>query len=215
MLPEQKLPFMSSRTDPHNSIPSQQQGLALTGRASCRPLVWLAVVALVAVSLSIGAADGWAKSKRTSAPRPEPELKILELNISPSPYAPRQGTLEFSLTIQLPKELNRATVLEVSSLVSLPSKTSLRFLSDRKPVHALFNDPTASAQGAGKGESHTPNSPPRIQMRLTWDGNDQQQQIAPAGAYDYEVRAKLLTMGEKGARTLMTAWPKRGTLVVK
>ncbi len=206
---------MYPRTDAQNPMPTRQHSLALTSRASCRPLVWLATIALVAVLLSIGAAEGWAKSKRKSAPRPEPELKILELKVSPNPYAPSQGKLEFTMTIQLPKELNGATVLEVSSLVSLPSKTSLRFLSDRKSVHSLLNGTAPSAQGTGGVEGSDPNSLPRIQVRLTWDGNDQQQQVAPAGAYDYEVRAKLLTMGEMGARTQMTAWPRRGTLVVQ
>lgn len=206
---------MYPRTDSHNSMHSRQHGLALTSRTSCRPLVWLVAVALVVVSLSIGAAEGWAKNKRKSAPRPEPELKILDLRVSPSPYVPSQGNLEFTMTIQLPKELNGATVLEVSSLVSLPSKTSLRFLSDRKPIHSLLNGAAPPAQGTGAGEGSDQNSLPRIQVRLTWDGNDQHQQAAPAGAYDYEVRAKLLAMGEKGARTQMTAWPRRGTLVVK
>lgn len=190
-------------------------GFTMTSHASRQRLAWLATVTLVVAWLSMGAEDAWAKGKQKSAPRPEPELKILELKVSPNPYAPGQGSLEFAVTIQLPKELNGATVLEISSLVSLPSKTSFRFLSDRKPVHSLLNGSAPSTQASGSSEVSIHDIPPRIQVLLKWDGNDQQQRVAPAGAYDYEVRAKLLTMGEKGPRTQMLSWPRRGTLVVK
>ena len=63
-----------------------------------------------------------AKSKPARAPRPEPELKVLELKISPNPYTVSSGSLEFSTLVQLPRELEGATILEVSSLVTSPSK---------------------------------------------------------------------------------------------
>ncbi len=178
----------------------------------------IGIMAVVAW-LGLPPSDGLAKNKQKSPPRPEPELKILELKIAPNPYVPGQGPLEFAVTVQLPKELDQAAVLEVSSLVSLPSKTSLRFLSDRKPVQTLLNGTPESSPEGGTSESVPPDNPPpsplRLQVVLTWDGNDQHQRVAQAGAYDYEVRAKLLTMGEKGARTQMVSWPRRGTLVVK
>ncbi len=143
-----------------------------------------------------------AKSKRHRAPRPEPELKILELNVSPNPYTISSGSLQFTALVQLPKELNDATLLEVSSFITSPSKNSLRFLTTRKPLepHAASTDSTA---------------PPRISAVLTWDGLDQKKIPSGAGLYQYEVRAKLLANGEKGPRTQMVAWPKRGTIEVK
>lgn len=206
---------MYPRTDSHNSMSPRPHNFTMTTRVSHRPLAWFATIALLVAWLGLGAPDGWAKSKHNPAPRPEPELKILELKISPNPYAPGQSALEFAVTVQLPKELNGATVLEVSSLVSSPSKTSLRFLSDRKPVESLLDSAAPSAQGSGPGEENAHDNLPRVLVILTWDGNDQHRRVAPAGAYDYQVRAKLLTMGEKGARTQMVAWPRRGTLVVK
>ena len=146
--------------------------------------------------------DGLAKAKPSRAPRPEPEIKIVELTVAPTPYSPGNGALEFSVTVQLPKELNGATILEVSSLISSPSKTSLRFLSSRQPVQALGPN--------GNGEA-----PPTLSVRLSWDGMDHRKQLAGSGTYSYEVAAKLLTNGEKGPRTMMVAWPKRGTLEVK
>jgi hypothetical protein len=143
-----------------------------------------------------------AKSKHHRAPRPEPELKILDLNVSPNPYTISSGSLQFSALVQLPKELDGATLLEVSSLITSPSKNSLRFLTVRKPLEPH----TASTNGA---------APPRIAVLLTWDGLDQKKIPAGAGLYNFDVRAKLLANGEKGPRTQMVAWPKRGTIEVK
>lgn len=144
--------------------------------------------------------DGLAKTKPPRVPRPEPELKIVELNIAPTPYTPGNGPLEFSVTVQLPKELNGATILEVTSLISSPSKTSLRFLSHRQPVQV---------------QTGTGNGPPKLSVQLSWDGQDHRKQLAGPGTYAYEVRTKLLANGEKGPRTMMVAWPKRGELTVK
>ncbi|MGH7216238.1 MAG: hypothetical protein ACREIG_03260 [Nitrospiraceae bacterium] len=143
-----------------------------------------------------------AKSKLPRTPRPEPELKILDLNVSPNPYTISSGPLQFSALVQLPKELDGVTLLEVSSFITSPSKNSLRFLTTRTPLepHA------ASTDGA---------APPRISILLTWDGLDQKKIPARAGLYNFEVRAKLLANGEKGPRTQMVAWPKRGTVEVK
>jgi hypothetical protein len=146
--------------------------------------------------------DASAKSKPHRAPRPEPELKILDLNVSPNPYIASSGPLQFSALVQLPKELDGATLLEVSSFITSPSKNSLRFLTERKPL-----DPhTASTDGA---------APPHVSILLTWDGLDQKKTPAGAGLYHYEVRAKLLANGEKGPRTQMVAWPKRGMIEVR
>ena len=121
--------------------------------------------------------------------------------MAPTPYQPGRGALEFSVTVQLPKELNGSTILEVSSLISSPSKTSLRFLSTRQPVEV----PVQNGDG----------TPPTLSVQLSWDGTDHRKRLAEAGTYSYEVRTKLLINGEKGPRTMMVSWPKRGTLEVK
>lgn len=143
-----------------------------------------------------------AKSKPHRTPRPEPELKILELKVFPNPYTVSSGLLQFSAVVKLPKELNGATLLEISSFISSPSKNSLRFLTTRTALepHA------ASTDGA---------APPQVSVSLTWDGLDQKKNPSGAGLYQYEVRAKLLANGEKGPRTHMVAWPKRGIVEVK
>ena len=143
-----------------------------------------------------------AKSKPAKAPRPEPELKVLELKISPNPYTVSAGSLQFSTVVQLPRELDGATILEVSTLVSSPSKRSIRFLSLRKALELPPVTPVSAEQ-------------PTIPVVLTWDGMDHTKVPAEAGVYQFELRAKLLSNGEKGPRTLMVSWPKRGTLEVK
>jgi hypothetical protein len=145
--------------------------------------------------------DGLAKTKHSRAPRPEPELKIIDVSVTPIPYTPANGPLQFAVNVQLPKELDGATILEVTSLISSPSKTSLRFLSHRRPVEV---HPVAGVTER-----------PKLSIELSWDGQDHRKQLAGSGAYSYEVRTKLLKEGDKGLRTMMVAWPKRGTLEVK
>jgi hypothetical protein len=146
--------------------------------------------------------DGAAKQKPPRPPRPEPELKIIELNITPTPYTPGNGPLQFDVTVQLPREVESTTLLEVTSLISSPSRASLRFLTHRQPVEVY---------PAVTGEHERP----KVSIALLWDGQDHRKQLASAGTYSYEVRTKLLTNGEKGPRTTMVAWPKRGTVNVK
>jgi hypothetical protein len=146
--------------------------------------------------------DAVAKQKPPKPPRAEPELKIIELNIVPTPYTPGNGPLHFNVTVQLPKEVDNTTLLEVTSLISSPSRTSLRFLTHRQPVEAY---PAVSGE----------HERPKVSIALLWDGQDHRKQLASTGTYSYEVRTKLLTNGEKGPRTTMVAWPKRGTVHVK
>lgn len=177
---------------------------ATATKPTCLRVVARALACTIAWSILLMLASGAAsaKSKPAKAPRPEPELKVLELKISPTPYTVSAGSLEFSALVQLPKELDGATILEVSSLVTSPSKTSIRFLSLRKPLESPGATPIST-------------EPPKVSVVLTWDGLDHTKSPAEAGTYHFELRAKLLSNGDKGPRTLMVSWPKRGTLEVR
>ncbi len=149
-----------------------------------------------------------ADAKRKPVQRPEPDLRIVAVTASPEPFSPGTGSLDLAVEIELPKELNGATLLEVSSLISSRSKRSMRFLSSRQAVTVQpASDPPPKAQTAAAS--------PRMVVKLTWDGTDQTKQLVEHGRYHYEVRAKLLVAGENGPRTQMVSWPKRGTLEVK
>lgn len=174
----------------------------LSLRTSRLRFVWVAV--LFSLLFVIGAEDLGAKTKkRKAAPRREPELKIVDLAIAPLPYRPDQGALDFTVTVQLPNQVDDGLMLEVSSLVTSPSMTSLRFLTSRQPV--TDHQPATASNTV----------PKRVEVQLSWDGLDHNKQLAPSGSYDYMVRAKLLSNGEKGQKTQMLSWPKRGTFVIK
>ena len=151
-----------------------------------------------------------AKIKQKIAPRPEPDLKIIDLKVSPLPYVPGRGPLEFMVIVQLPKEADDGLMLEVTSLLTSTSMTSLRFLTDRQPL----NSHAPAVVIAGTDSTGEP-LPRRVRIRLAWDGLDHNKHLTPQGTYEYEVRAKLLSNGEKGQKTLMRSWPKRGTFPVK
>ena len=163
------------------------------------------VACMVVLSLCAGAlfpVETEARKKSRRGPRPQPELRIIDLNIDPNPFELSNGPLQFNVTVQLPKAVNGETILEVTSLISSPSKTSLRFLTHRQPVEVVTPE---------TGSTGNPN----LSVELSWDGKDHRKQPAGPGTYSYEVRTKLLANGEKGLRTIMVAWPKRGTVEVK
>ncbi|MDF0650360.1 MAG: hypothetical protein CV088_20215 [Nitrospira sp. LK70] len=167
-----------------------------------RPKLLLVFLALCGCLTAFFPAESLSKVKPSRVPRPEPGLKIVGLSIAPTPYTLGDGPLQFSVTVQLPKEVYGDLILEVTSLISSPSKTSLRFLTHRQPV-------LIPAADNGELERST------VAVELAWDGQDHRKQLAEVGTYSYEVRTKLLANGEKGLRTVMVAWPKRGMLEVK
>jgi hypothetical protein len=151
---------------------------------------------------------GHADAKRKPVRVIPPELRIVTVSASPNPYSPGTGDLHFAIEIELPKEFDEGSVLEVSSLINSPSMSSMRFLVVRRPVP--LQNPVASPITAQRGPTQ-----PRMTVTLAWDGMDQSKQRADSGYYHYEVRAKLLAVGGNGPRTQMNSWPKRGTLIVK
>jgi hypothetical protein len=167
-------------------------------------------ILLFIVFLAVGAHDVAAKPKHKNTPVREPDLKIVNLTIAPIPYVPKQGPLDFTVLVQLPKEVDDSLMLEVSSLVTSASMTSLRFLSSRQPIA----DHQSGAVIAGSASSAEPELR-RVRIHLSWDGLDHNKQPAPPGSYEYVVRAKLLRNGEKGQKTQMSSWPKRGVFTVK
>lgn len=164
----------------------------------------------VVVAGSLALAATLLSAPTAGAKRPpahEPDLRIVQVTLSPDPYEPQHGALQLTVQIELPEHLDGTTLLEVSSLINSPSKRSMRFLTTRQPVGAP-PDQTATGRPAGQGK-------PRVAVVLIWDGTDQSKEFARSGRYHYEVRAKLLTVGEKSPRTLMISWPKRGAIDVK
>ena len=174
------------------------------GGPDFRQAVAVGITGLFCLTLSVVSADA---AKRKSGPVKQPDLRIVTLNVSPAAYSPQDGHLSFAVDVELPKDLDGMLLLEVSSLISSPSKRSMRFLSSRQPID--HQGETVSTEGGSRETKR------RMLVKLIWDGMDQSKQAVPEGLYTYEVRAKLLTVGDSGPRTQMVSWPKRGTFVVK
>lgn len=166
---------------------------------------WAAIVALC-LATGLFATDGFAKRQPREVR--QPDLKILSVALTPAPYAPAAGPMEIAVEVELPQALQGDTLLEVTSLITSPSKRSLRFLADRQPIKQIVT-PVPS------GAATNSDAKPRANLHLSWDGKDQTKQMVQTGRYDYEIRAKLLEVSDKGPRTQMVAWPKRGVLEVK
>ena len=147
-------------------------------------------------------------AKRKRAPVKPPDLRVVSVAVSPNPFAPGDGVLDFHIVIELPQGLDTDALLEVSSLINSPSMSSMRFLVVRQPVEG---SPAASSTSS----EQTTQAKPRVEVTLSWDGLDQANELVTSGRYEYEVSAKLLAVGENGPRTQMNSWPKRGSLVVK
>lgn len=174
---------------------------------------WVAAALLATAMLGALLQTDAAEAKRKAPYRPEPDLRIVAVTASPVPYFRGRGTLDLAIEVVLPKDLAGARLLEVTSLISSPSKRSMRFLSSRQPIEVPpAADPPLRTQAP---ETSPTAGPARTVVILSWDGTDQTKQFVEHGRYHYEVRAKLLAVGESGPRTQTVSWPKRGTLEVK
>jgi hypothetical protein len=170
------------------------------GRAVASALLWLGLAGLLFPS------HGDAK-RRAQDIRP-PALSIQSVSLSSDPFTLGATPLDIAIDIELPKDVDLTMLLEVSSLITSPSKRSLRFLTSRQEVRQMLQ-PSLTPSAASADEKL------RTTVRLSWDGTDQTHKPVSQGRYDYEVRAKLLEVNEKGPRTFMVSWPKRGHLEVK
>ena len=161
----------------------------------------------IGLCLLLGPLMAEAAKRQHREARP-PDLKILSVSLTPAPYSPTDGPMEIAVEVELPHSVQDSALLEVSSLITSPSKRSLKFLADRQPVKDIRSAASAASSAPADGKPH-------VNLLLTWDGKDQSKQWVQTGRYDYEVRAKLLEVSDKGPRTQMVAWPKRGVLEVK
>lgn len=176
-------------------------------RADSAPRLIPTLIRLLPILIGLVLLLLFEKSLSEAKQRPvkAPDLRILEVALAPLPYLPTAGVLQLAVEVELPNEINGARMLEVSSFITSASKHSFRFLSIRQAVESpVPSDQTVSAEGK-----------PRVVVTLTWDGTDQTMRRVERGKYNYEIRAKLLSVGDDGLRTQMVSWPKRGTIDVK
>lgn len=123
-------------------------------------------------------------------------VKITEVVTSPDPFILGKSGLTMTMLVELPSSLNGANVLEVSAMITSPTRRSMSFVAHRQ----LVDDREA------KGRNLT------VPMVLVWDGKDQYQQLVTDGSYFYELQAKLMEDQGYGPRTKIVSHRVHGTL---
>src|SRR5213594_1258744 len=134
-----------------------------------------------------------------------PDLKILSVEATPVPFFLNEHPLTLTITVALPKSLPGGALLDVTTLITSPSKTSFRLLTNRQ---AVANDAAAGADGAKS-------IPLQVQVMQMWDGTDHTRRIVADGLYDYQVQAKLLVPGKNGPLMREASLKKRGKFEVR
>ncbi|MDR4493311.1 MAG: hypothetical protein R3B74_02600 [Nitrospirales bacterium] len=157
------------------------------------PELFIQILGVVLLALCL-AGPVEAKSKRVSTS----PVKISEVVISPEPFLIGKSPVTFSMLVELPVFLNGANVLEVSVLISSPTRRSMSFVAHRQIL--------ASPQPGIRT--------PAVPVVLVWDGKDQYRQLVPDGSYYYEIRAKLMEDEGFGPRTRVVSHRVQGTLDV-
>ena len=156
-------------------------------------LTFITLATLLAFVLAPAALD--AKRKK---PPPKHTLKIVDITTSPVPFAPGHGPMALTVTVELPENTDEFDVLEVSSLISVPTRRSIRFLVSRQPLNAVISE----------------DGRPHVKTTLLWDGKDQTRQHVRQGTYSYEARAKLMAHEDGFIKARIVSPFARGTLDV-
>ena len=164
-----------------------------------------ALTVAVALWCLTGAGDGASHAAKTKTAGRSPDLKILSVETTPLPFVVTARPLTFTIMVELPKALPEEALLNVTTLITSPSKSSIRVLESRQPL----TDKTMTDAAIENG------SPRRIEVIQTWDGTDQTKRVVPDGTYAYQVHAKLMAPGKNGSLTRETAWRKQGSFEVR
>ncbi len=167
------------------------------------------------------------EARRKKRRHTQPPLKILSIALTPDRYVAGQGSLNLAIEVAIPNRTNDSALLEVSSLISSPSKRFMRFLTIRTPLlegtdkNQMGEEYHSESALPGKGNpdrsplTQSNKTPDRMLVNLLWDGTDQNKKVVPGGRYDYVIRAKLFALEDNGPRTHMVSWKKKRHLIVK
>jgi hypothetical protein len=134
-------------------------------------------------------------AKRNGSQATSP-VKISDVVISPEPFIIGKSALTLTMLVELPSSLRGANVLEVSAMITSPTRRSMSFVAHRR----LVDDQE------GKVKNLT------VPVELVWDGKDQYHQLVVDGSYFYELQAKLMEDQGYGPRTKIVSHRVHGTL---
>jgi len=146
-------------------------------------------LSVVGMFFLVGHAAG--KSRSFQSP-----VKVEEVATSPNPFIIGQGPLTLSMSVKVPLSGIDDQVLEVSALITSPTRRSMSFVSQRLSL--------AEATQGGQLSA--------IPVELVWDGKDQYEQFVTDGSYYYEIQAKVMEDEGYGPRTKIVSHRVQGTL---
>src|SRR2546425_13277637 len=94
------------------------------------------VAVALAISVGVLATSLHAPSHAASAKVKGkfPDLKILSVEATPMPFFLNEHPLTLTITVALPKSVPGDALLDVSTLITSPSKTSFRLRSEERRV---------------------------------------------------------------------------------
>jgi len=136
---------------------------------------------------------GHAAGKTRSFQSP---VKVEGVVTSPDPFIIGQGPLTLSMKVKVPLSGIDDQVLEVSALITSPTRRSMSFVSQRLSL-------TEATQGGQLSD---------VPVELVWDGKDQYEQFVTDGSYYYEIQAKVMEDEGYGPRTKIVSHRVQGTL---
>ena len=135
--------------------------------------------------------DAKKKRKRFISP-----VKVEEVATSPDPFIIGQGPLTLSLMVEVPLSAIGSKILEVSALITSPTRRSMSFVSHRLSLAEATQGGLLSL----------------VPVELVWDGKDQYDQLVADGSYFYEIQAKVMEDKGNGPRTKIVSHRVQGTL---
>lgn len=153
-------------------------------------LMVICLVAIVSLFLC-EQADARKKRKRFISP-----VKVEEVATFPDPFIIGQSPLTISMMVKVPLSGVDRKILEVSALITSPTRRTMSFVSQRLPLAEV-------TQGGLLG---------LVSVELVWDGKDQYEHLVADGSYFYEIQAKVLEDKGIGPRTKIVSRRVQGTL---
>ena len=136
-------------------------------------------------------ADARKKRKRYITP-----VKVEQVATSPNPFIIGQTPLTLSMMVKVPTTVKDSKVLEVSALITSPTRRTMSFVSQRLSLTEITQGGQLSL----------------VPVELVWDGKDQYDQLVVDGSYFYEIQAKLMEDKGEGPRTKIVSHRVQGTL---
>ena len=136
-------------------------------------------------------ADARKKRKRFVSP-----VRVEEVATYPNPFIIGQSPMTISMMVKVPLSKVDTKILEVSALITSPTRKSMSFVTQRLSLAEVTQGGLLNL----------------ISVDLVWDGKDQYDRLVADGSYFYEIQAKVMEDKGNGPRTKIVSHRVQGTL---